>query len=205
MATQLQHKTGFMDLPVEIRLEIYDLLLHIPAFDKFARLNDPSTIVHPNLLLANRQINAEATDFLYSDNMFLAHPTLLASFPRLRNCYGPVKESAVVPRIRRFHLQVRLDCDLPYEQDTVTKAFSGLDELEIDLVQSMYLGVGHRNLRKFEGVRGVRRVRISGSTTGFEEYIQWLEGVMMSEVGSQPCEFKDSKEGWTARLAGIHF
>lgn len=205
MATQLDHKVGFMDLPVEIRLEIYQLLLHIPAFDKFARPNDPSAIVHSNLLLANRQINAEATSLLYSDNMFLAHPTLLASFPRLRNCYGPVKESSVVPRIRRFHLQVRLDCDLPYDRDAVTKSFSGLDELEIDVVQSMFLGVGHRNLHKFEGVRGVRKVRISGSTTGFEDYIRWLENVMMSDVGTECSEFKDSQEGWTARLATVHF
>ncbi|KAH6987413.1 hypothetical protein BKA56DRAFT_669073 [Ilyonectria sp. MPI-CAGE-AT-0026] len=204
-AETASHPTSLMDLPVEIRLEIYQLLFHLPAFNKFARADDTSAIVHAGLLLANRQINAEATPFLYSENTFLAHPTLLASFPRLRARYGPIKESAVLPRIRRFHVEVRLDCDLPYDQDAVTKSFSGLDELNINVVQSMYLGVGHRNLHKFEGIRGVKRVHISGSTTGFKEYARWLVGVMQSEPGTQVGEFKASQWGWSDRLATVHY
>jgi hypothetical protein len=198
---QQQHKTGFMDLPVEIRLEIYEMLLHIPACNEVARYNnDKLASVHAGLLLANRQINYEATSFLYSDNMFLAHPTLLASFPRLRQRYGPVKESSVLPRIRRFHIEVRLDCDTPYDRDQVTKAFSGLDELEVEVHQSMYLSAGHRNLHKFEGVRGVKHVKFSGSITGFDEYIDWLKQLMMSEPGTESGEFKPTHESWLNRL-----
>ncbi|KAH7152429.1 hypothetical protein B0J13DRAFT_263709 [Dactylonectria estremocensis] len=199
------HPTGLMDLPVEIRLEIYHYLFHLPAFYKYTRSNDSSTVVHAGLLLANRQINEEATPMLYSENTFLAHPNLLASFPRLRARYSPVKEASVLPRIRRFHVEIRLDTDLPYDQPTVTKAFSGMDELSINVIQSMYLGVGHRNLHKFEGIRGVKRAHITGSTTGFEEYAKWLEGVMQSEPGTQFDEFKPSHWCWSDRLANIHY
>ncbi|KPM36986.1 hypothetical protein AK830_g9558 [Neonectria ditissima] len=199
------HPIGFMDLPVEIRLEVYQHLFHLPAFKQFSRGEDTKASIHAGLLRTNRQINAEASPLLYSENTFLAHPTLLATFPRLRARYGPIKEATVLPRIRRFHVQVRLDCDLPYDQAAVTKSFSGVDELSVDVVQSMYLGVGHRNLHKFEGVRGVKRAHIAGSTTGFEDYVRWLEVVMMSEPGTQFEEFKPSQVGWADRLATIHF
>lgn len=200
-ATTTHHKTGFMDLPVEIRLEIYEMLLHVPACGAVARYNnDALAAVHASLLLANRQINAEATSLLYSDNVFLAHPTLLASFPRLRQRYPPVREASVIPRIRRFHVEVRLDCDLPYDRDDVTRSFSGVDELEVEVHQSMYLGAGHKNLHKFEGVRGVKHVQFSGSITGFDEYIEWLKKLMMSEPGTETGEFKANHEGLLNRL-----
>jgi hypothetical protein len=34
-------------------------------------------------------------------------------------------------------------------------------------------------LRQFEGVRGVRRVRVKGSVPGFEGYVGWLRRRMM--------------------------
>ncbi|UPK93472.1 hypothetical protein LCI18_004407 [Fusarium solani-melongenae] len=199
------HQTGFLDLPVEIRLEIYDQLLRTTPYTKCCRPG-PDSKVHASLLRTNRQIHDEATDLLYGSNTFLAHPTLLTSFPRLRAWYGPIKESSIIPRIRRFHTQVRLDVDLPYEADAVTEAFSGLDELSIDVVQAMFLGVGYRNLRKFEGVRGVKKVRITGSTTGFEDYVQWLKMAMMSEPDAKIPDFVPQQQaGWVQRLANVHY
>jgi len=32
----------------------------------------------------------------------------------------------------------------------------------------------------------VKKIKIWGSTTGFEPYIEWLEATMMSEVGLEP-------------------
>ncbi|KAJ4141273.1 hypothetical protein NW768_000484 [Fusarium equiseti] len=202
---QQPHKTGFLDLPVEIRLEIYDQLLITAPYTRCGR-PCPEQKVHASLLRTNRQIHDEATDLLYGSNTFLSHPTLLTSFPRLRNWYGPVKESSVIPNIRRFHTQVRLDVDLPYDADAVTKAYSGLDELTIDVVQSMFLGVGYRNLRMFEGVRGVKKVSVTGSTTGFEDYVEWLKMAMTSEPDAKVPEFMPQQQaGWIQRLATVHY
>ncbi|KAF4970662.1 hypothetical protein FZEAL_9987 [Fusarium zealandicum] len=202
---QPHHQTGFLDLPVEIRLDIYDQLLRTTPYTKCCRQN-PDNQVHASLLRANRQIHDEATDLLYGTNTFLAHPTLLTSFPRLRAWYDPVQESSIIPRIRRFHAQVRLDVDLPYEADAVTKAFSGLDELSIDVVQAMFLGVGYRNLTKFEGVRGIKKIRIFGSTTGFEDYVEWLKKAMTTEPGEHVDDFVPVQQsGWVERLANVHY
>jgi hypothetical protein len=40
-------------------------------------------------------------------------------------------------------------------------------------------GAGADVLRQFEGVRGVRRVRVKGSVPGFEGYVGWLRRRMM--------------------------
>lgn len=209
MATTQQqpnhHKTNFFDLPLEIRYEIYDQLLLAAPYTKCTRRSNPDSQVYGSLLRANRQINSEATDLLYGCNTFVAHPTLLTSFPRLRAWYAPVKESSVVPRIRRFHVQVRLDIDLPYDEAVVTESFSGLDELSIDVMQAMFLGVGYRNLTKFEGIRGVKRVKVMGSTTGFEDYIEWLKKAMMSEPGSKVEDFVPQHTEWADRLATVHY
>lgn len=199
------HKATFFDLPLEIRYEIYDLLLLTAPYAKCSRRSNPDSQVFASLLRANRQINSEATDLLYGHNTFLAHPTLLTSFPRLRSWYPPVKESSVVPRIRRFHVQVRLDVDLSYDKAAVTEAFSGLDELSIDVVQAMFLGVGYRNLTNFEDVRGVRCVKVMGSTTGFEDYVEWLKKAMMSEAGSKVDDFVPRQTEWKDRLATVHY
>ncbi|KAF7550917.1 hypothetical protein G7046_g7864 [Stylonectria norvegica] len=193
--------TGLMSLPLEIRLDIYSYLFDMPAYSRH-RTCDAK--VHANVLRVNKQINYEATQFLYSTQTFLAHPNLLASFPRLRAWYDPVKTASVLPRIRKFHVDIRLDCDLPYEEKAVIESFSGLDELDIDIQQSMYLGVGHGNLAKFEGVRGVKKVRIHGSTTGFEEYLLWLEAAMKSEPDAKIEPYVERQTGWAERLTHIH-
>ncbi|KAH7318681.1 hypothetical protein B0I35DRAFT_432704 [Stachybotrys elegans] len=190
-------KAPLLTIPLELRLEIYSYLLSLPPYYKYEYR--PSH-VHPNLLLANRQINWEATPLLYASNTFLAHPTLLASFPRLRAWYMPIRVESVVPRIRRFHIQVQLDCDVPYDRRDVARAFSGIDELTIDLVQSMFMGSGYTNLRRFEAVRGVHRVTILGSTTGFDEYIAWLQKAMTSDPGAAIDDFHPLHPNWADHL-----
>lgn len=156
--------------------------------------------VHASLLLTCRLIHAEATPILYSLNTFVAHPSLLASFPRLRPWCSPVREAPALALVRRFHLTLRLDCDLPFTRERAARAFSGADELTVEAVQSMFLGVGCANLRVLEGVRGVRRVRIMGSTTGFEEYVRWLEGCMMTPEGGEVVGFEREDEAMSHRL-----
>ncbi|KAL5094140.1 hypothetical protein Trisim1_008248 [Trichoderma cf. simile WF8] len=204
-------KVGFMSLPLELRFQIYDHLLSIPPHPKssshhhLSSYAQPSEHVYPAILLANRQINWEATPFLYSSNMFVAHPTLLATFPRLRNWYPPMREAKMlVPMIHRFHVQVRLDLPLPYDRKAVAESFSGLDELSIDLVQSMFLGVDCNNLAVFDAVRGVKNVYISGSTTGFEHYIAWLIDAMKSPLGAEVAPYEPQEDSPWAHIWSGH-
>ncbi|OHE91896.1 lysosomal cystine transporter [Colletotrichum orchidophilum] len=167
----------FLELPCEIRLDIYTHLLLHPPLDRLDS-SLPHTRLHPAILAASRQIHAEGMPILYCNNIFLAHAKLLSSFPRLRSWYPPVRERSVLPRIRRFHIRVRLDCDLAFDAEAATAAFSGVDELLVEVWQAAFQSADHGALYVFEGVRGVKAVRIYGSITGFEVYVSWLEGVM---------------------------
>ena len=183
-------RTSFLDLPPEIRLEVYTHLLRLPPIISTASFSSLTSLpkVTASILLTSRQINNEATSILYTTNTFIAHPSLLADFPRLRPWYPPVCCPTILPRICRFHLTVRLDCDLPFDRRQAAKAFSGAEELHVDATQSVFLGVGCANLRVLEDVRDVKVVTIRGSTTGMEAYVKWLTARMMSaadEVGEQ--------------------
>jgi hypothetical protein len=127
---------SFLDLPPEIRLEIYQYLLVVPNVPR-SRLPASRCSVSVPILSANRQIHAEASRVLYSYNKFFAHPSLLTAFPRLRTWLPPVREARVYPRIRRFHLRLRLDCDPQFEKEAAARAFSGLDELTVEVYQAM--------------------------------------------------------------------
>ncbi|KAJ6781098.1 hypothetical protein PWT90_00679 [Aphanocladium album] len=184
-------KASFMILPVEVRLQIYAYLLHLPPITA-ADPHEPR--VSAAILRASRQIHDEATAVLYNDNTFVAHPSLLAGFPRLRSWYAPVCAAALLPRIRRFQLTVRLDCDLPFDRRSAAAAFSGAEELHVKVSQAAFLGAGYDNLRKLEDVRGVQQLTIRGSTTGFEGYVAWLSRLMRSPVGTQAEDFVPSEE-----------
>ncbi|KAI9898275.1 hypothetical protein N3K66_006635 [Trichothecium roseum] len=195
----------FLHLPIELRLEIYAHLLILPSDDSDDSNNsnnshsvqnydyyhhhhthqkDPSTApLHPQILLTSRQVNNEATDLLYRKNTFLAHPILLTAFPRLPPLPDPLARPAAAARVRRVRLRLRLDEDLPFKPADAEAALSGLERVEVQLVQRTFLGVGCRNLGVLEGVRGVGRVSIWGSTTGFEKYVAWLAGTMMKPAG----------------------
>ncbi|KAL6881601.1 hypothetical protein J3F83DRAFT_66682 [Trichoderma novae-zelandiae] len=215
-SSQPSPRVGFMSLPLELRFQIYAHLLSIPPDSKSQSSShhalssaEPSprepSHVHPAILRASRQINWEATPFLYAGNIFVAHPSLLAAFPRLRNWYPPLREAkTLAPLIRRFHIQVRLDLPLPYGREAAAESFSGLDELSIDVVQAMFLGVDCANLAVFDAVRGVKTVRVGGSTTGFEEYIAWLVGAMTSPVGADVAPYEPECESPWAPLWSGH-
>ncbi|EQB52068.1 hypothetical protein CGLO_08326 [Colletotrichum gloeosporioides Cg-14] len=187
-------RENWVNVPTNSILTIHNqtVMVH-PIIDKYYDRSPyhtrPAERLHPAILAVNRQTHAEASPILYTKNIFLAHGALLASFPRLRPWYPPVKEQGVLPRIRRFHIQVRLDCDPAYDAEAVTAAFSGADELVVEVRQSMFLGADHGTLQLFEGVRSVKAVRIYGSTFGFEDYARWLEQLMSSEADSLKIEF----------------
>lgn len=185
-------KPTFLTLPIELRLEIYTYLL---------RLLDPTNVpghshptnpqIHPQILSACRQTLSEAHSMLYRLNVFLAHPSLLTSFPRLRQHHSPITSASVISLIKRFKLRVRLDAGPGFEREDAKKAFSGLDDVEIEVWQASYRGAGREVLELFEDVRGVKRARVSGSTSGFEEYADWLGQSMMAPMGTAGQKYID--------------
>lgn len=175
----------FLSLPLEIRLQIYSLLLTYPPYS----ISPAGPIIQPSVLRACKQTYAEALPILYTSNQFVAHHSLLTSFPNLRAWHDPVSAPSVLGLIRKWYLRVRLDCDARWDRQTVTAAFTGCDELVVEIWQAMFLGTGCAVLTMFEGVRGVKRVEIIGSTTGFEDYLRWLESLMMSPIGTESDGF----------------
>lgn len=195
---------NFLDLSLELREQIYHYLLRHPPPDPHSpdTLTTAPTTLHPAILAVNKQIYLEALPILYAHNTFRSHPTLLTSFPSLHsptaaagaannNLYPQISQSTCpgVQLIRRWYLKARLDCGPFWTAERITEAFTGVDELTVEVWQSMYAGGGGEVLRLFRGVRGVKRVRIWGSTTGVERYVRWLEGVMTSPEGSEVVPF----------------
>jgi hypothetical protein len=185
---------NFLSLPVELRLKIYRFLLVIarpsPGPESQALSVDRP---HPAILRACKQIHGEATPVLYGENIFFAHYAMLTSFPLLRGWFQPVKCTEPAKRIRRWWLRVRLDAGLPFAittrgnsstQTKLAEAFSGAEELVLELWQAMFKGMPASTvLQYFEAVRGVRKVRIFGSIIGYEDYVAWLEKTMQSPIG----------------------
>ncbi|KAI0123018.1 hypothetical protein BJ170DRAFT_122428 [Xylariales sp. AK1849] len=193
------HQTPtFLTLPLELRLEIYTQLLRLPSrgaakpgfHSGHPTPGTGTSTIHPQILSACRQTHVEALPLLYRLNTYTAHPSLLASFPRLRPWYAPVSSASMASLIRRFRLRVRLDADPAFTAAAAQAAFSGMEEVEIEVWQAAYRGAGREVLGLFEGVRGVKRARVTGSTGGFGEYAAWLEGVMMTPEGEAVAEFR---------------
>lgn len=192
---------NFLDLSLELREQIYHYLLHHPPPDPHSldKLTATPNLLYPAILAVNKQIHLEALPILYAHNTFRSHPTLLTSFPALHSpdgatpgpSYRQISASTCpgVQLIRRWYLKARLDCGPFWTAEKVTEAFTGVDELTVEVWQSMYAGGGGEVLRLFRGVRGVKKVRIWGSTTGLERYVRWLEDVMTSPEGTAVVPF----------------
>lgn len=182
----------------------------------------PPPLLHPSILSTTRQIYCEALPILYQNNTFLAHESNLTISPSLFLPPSPyllsrsatpisvsVSPSIHSPRpnpniylIRRWRIRVRLDCGFPpWQSEDVTRAFSGAEELTLCVYRAMFIGgVGVDVLRRFEGVSGVRKVKILGCLTGFEGYARWLEGVMMRDPGAG----EEEERGWEREYKHKH-
>lgn len=88
---------------------------------------------------------------------------------------------------------MRLDADARFTYEDAKGAFSGAEELEVEVWQAMFASADLRVLRLFEGVRSVKRARVAGSVG--PGYGRWLEKAMMSDVD---CEVEESpvEEEW---------
>jgi hypothetical protein len=168
----------FLDLPGEIRNQIYRRLLIVPPLSTSRLLSNPP--IYPQILSVCRKVHEEARQILYSCNTFLAHTDLLSGLPRLRLCYDTISSPTLIPLIQRYHIRVRLDCDPNFSLEKATNAFSGVEELTIEVFQAQFGSSDYKVLRLFEGVRGVKRARVYGSVTAFPEYVAWLEAPIVT-------------------------
>ncbi|KAE8447254.1 hypothetical protein EG329_010948 [Mollisiaceae sp. DMI_Dod_QoI] len=183
----------FLDLPGEIRNEIYLKLLIVPAASKPRLLGDPP--IYPQILSTCKKIHEEAQQILYGYNTFLAHPNLLSSLPRLRLCYNTIFSPTLISLIRRYHIRVRLDCDPNFSIQKATDAFTGVEELTLEVSQAQFGSSDHKVLRLFEGIRGVKKTRVYGSVTLFPEYVEWLQCSMRAPIGMEVEPFDKKRIG----------
>jgi hypothetical protein len=172
----------FLDLPGEIRNQIYHQLIVLPSLSVPKPLNDHP--IYPEILHTCRKIHEEARQILYGCNTFIAHPNLLAGLPRLRKCFDTISRPSLISMIRRYYIRVRLDCDPNFSAKKAQEAFTGVEELTLDVFQAQFGSSDYKVLKLFEGIRAVNKARIYGSITGFPEYANWLEGAMMSLEGN---------------------
>ncbi|KAK4154610.1 hypothetical protein C8A00DRAFT_32647, partial [Chaetomidium leptoderma] len=204
-----RERPTLLNLPLELRLEIYTHLLVLPppppretqqtiyrcSYAHSPTQNNTTTkrsqnkpTLHPQILAVNTQTHQEATPILYSHNTFAAHPIHLTTRPTLYHPYCSPCKPVTTPNLRKnpnqikkWHLRLRLDVPPPtptttpssssssnpppppWNKTTITTAFSNADSLTLDLWSGTFTGgVGVDVLRQFEGVRGVRRVRVVG-------------------------------------------
>lgn len=181
---------SFLDLPGEIRNQIYKELLLILPLSTPRMLGDPP--IYPQILAVCRKVHEEARQILYGCNTFLAHPNLLADLPRLRLYYDAISEKRLIDQISRYHIRVRLDCDPRFSTVQVQNAFTGVEELTVEVFQAQFGGSDYSVLKRFESVRGVKNARIYGSIYAFPEYANWLQNAMMSRIGTAVKQFNAS-------------
>lgn len=87
-------------------------------------------------------------------------------------------------------MNIRLDTDPRFRPAQVVAAFTGCEELEVEVWQAEYGTSNLDTLKMFEGVRGVKRVTIVGNVR--EEYRTWLENCMRAGEGTGVEEFEGS-------------
>lgn len=185
----MSHLT-FLDLPGEIRNQIYRLLLIVPSpSTKRVLGSDPA--IYPQILCVCRKVHKEASEILYGANTFLAHPNLLSGLPRLRPYYETISSKRLISLIRRYHFRVRLDNDPNFSAERAEESFDSVEELTVEVFQAQYGSSDHKVLELLEGVRGVKKARVYGSVVAFPEYAKWLENAMMSPKDADVVRFED--------------
>ena len=210
----------FLDLPLEIRREVYSYLLVIPDYSKFVghSISGRRLSAGTGILATCRQINAEAEPVLYGSNLFLADQRRLTKLARLRAWSRPFSLPDKLALIRRWWLSVPHEmnervpphlylsvkqCDWWYGPEDARAAFTGVEELVLELLYyGPYYPPRLDSLRRFERVRGVKVVRIVNCPEELEGYCGWLKRAMTSPVGSEVQPYIDNAQAqWDTSAA----
>jgi len=189
---EAQPSSRLLSLPAELRLHIYAYLLTMPSDDlallrRLTSRNHLSSYVLPTLSIDSRilrvcrQTYNEAHAILYAANTYCAHSCRLTSTPYLLAPSKPVLSPRCIHLIKKWHIQVRLDCDPNYNKQQATEAFTGAEELELEIWQAMFGAAGEGVLKLFAGVRAVGKAKVTGSVTPGVK--RWLEYTMRKPVG----------------------
>ncbi|KAA8568936.1 hypothetical protein EYC84_007912 [Monilinia fructicola] len=150
----------FLDLPGEIRNQIYYLLLVIPRLPSSrVYLLDRDPPIYPQILSVCRKVHDEAEQILYGSNVFVAELNFLVGLPRLRWEYPTIKSSRLISIINKYFIAVSSLDSPAFTCVEIKDAFSGMEELTIWAVRP-YLLSRYFMLRYFEGVRGVKKAKI---------------------------------------------
>lgn len=201
MSSSTSITSPFLNLPSELRNLIYSHLLIHPldtvstVEEEYWRDKTRSTPALRDRFCANilqtcRQINREATPILYGENLFQGHSSLLATFPAMVVMLRP--QHLVLPaiphtlhndKIRRYHINIRLDTDPRFSAQRAEESFTGAHELQVQVFQAMFGSSDYTVLHMLAGIRGVKKVRIYGSI-GDGKYTSWLSQAMMAPVGT---------------------
>ena len=204
-----QSQCLLLALPAELRNYIWRLILlhdlRIPKANvMYINAAEPprkKSRFCANVLRTCKQINSEGTPILYGENMFSAHINLLATLPSFilsahpnSARLPPVVYPRVTKFIRRYYIFVRLDTDPRYSRRQVEESFNGVEELQIDVFQSMYGSCDFSVLRLYEGVRGVGKVTVDGSL-GDRKYANWLSRCMELPHGTCVTPFYEKHVG----------
>lgn len=115
--------------------------------------------------------------------------------PYLISPRRPITDGPGRWRIKKWYLHLRLDVDPRFTSSQLKQAFSGAEELEIDVFQPAYGSSDISNLELFEDIREVGKVRVTGSSCVDADYARWLEKLLMSPKGTVRQSYKqDSGE-----------
>lgn len=190
---------SLLNLPGEIRNEIYRLLLVLPTTQPEATQNHHDKL-HPAILAVCHMFYIEGVTFLYRHNIFVAHDALLTSMPRIRRWFPPINSPRCLTSITRFHMHIRLDCDARFTAERATTMLSGLEELIVEVSQAQHGSSSFGNLRRLENVREVKRARVIGSISSFREYAEWLESSLMSRSEEECTPYSETSVEHAKRL-----
>ena len=176
-------------LPCEIRLQILRNLLTHSTFiytnssHQLGPLYPTPLSLSPDILLASKRAYADAIHILYGENTFQAHPQYLASSVFAIDPTRLVTAVHCIKLIKRWHVRVRLDCDLYYQPEDLRACFDGCDSLEVEVFRSSWGKGDYEALTGFQRVRGVKRACVHGSVG--EAFAKYLETCMMNRSGQE--------------------
>ncbi|MCJ1380042.1 hypothetical protein MMC17_003145 [Xylographa soralifera] len=183
----------FLSLPGELRNAIYALLLTPTLSTPSHPSHHPQHHLTPSLLRVSHLLHTESAPFLYAHS-FRAHSSLLTSFPHFADPARPLTSRFYISLIRKWRISVRLDTDPNWSKRQVTDAFTGVEELRVDVWEASFGAAGVRVLEGFWGVRGVGKARVRGCVE--RGMGSWLERVMQSETGAEVAAWNGEDGDW---------
>lgn len=176
----------FLDLPGEIRNIIYR---HVLTYKKSSasyyapdRPRLPYTLdLGPNILLACKRTFEEGSSILYGENFFHVHPSFLTKSIMPAMTRTEIDHPHIISKVRRFHTEVCLNSGPYHSPRQLKEAFSGMDDLEIHVFQTIDGEFGTWLLEAYTEIRRVRRARVYGYID--KELARRLERCMQSDEG----------------------